>query len=151
MAEKIQIFQATMDDLNDLSELFNCYRQFYKQASDMETSKTFLSQRIKNNESIIFVAKNDSEDVVGFTQLYPSFCSVLAKPIFVLYDLFVAETARRSGAANYLMEYAEIYAKERGAAELQLATAKNNYSAQALYEKRGWKRDEDFYHYSKSL
>ncbi len=151
MVEKIQISQATIDDLSILAELFDSYRQFYKQDSDVEGSKTFLAQRIKNKESIIFLAKDENGEVVGFTQLYPSFCSVLISPIFVLYDLFVTETARRVGTANHLMAYAENYAKENGAAELQLSTAKDNYSAQTLYEQRGWERDEVFYHYSKTL
>ncbi len=151
MVRKIQISQATIDDLGILAELFDNYRQFYKQASNIEGSKAFLAQRIKNKESVIFLAKDENGDAVGFTQLYPSFCSVLISPIFVLYDLFVAETARRAGTANYLMEYAENYAKENGAVELQLSTAKDNYSAQTLYEQRGWEKDEVFYHYSKTL
>ncbi len=147
----MNITQATINDLDILAGLFDDYRQFYQQTSDIAGAKAFLAHRIENGESIVFLARNDKGEVLGFTQLYPSFCSVLMKPIFVLYDLFVTERARRMGAANQLMAYAENFAKEKGAAELQLSTAKDNYSAQTLYEQRNWKRDKIFYHYSKTL
>jgi hypothetical protein len=51
-------------------------------------------------ESVILVAEDERSALVGFCQLYPSFCSVEAKPIYVLYDLFVIPSARQSGAGS---------------------------------------------------
>jgi len=36
-----QIQQAVIDDLDDLANLFDLYRQFYGQASDTERAKNF--------------------------------------------------------------------------------------------------------------
>ena len=99
----------------------------------------------------MIVAENAEGDIVGFTQLYPAFCSVLADRTFVLYDLFVTPSARGTGAGRALMEAAEAHARKSGAARLELQTAKTNKIGQSLYETCGWKRDELFYNYTKSL
>ncbi len=111
----------------------------------------YLDERFHRNESVILVAEDAHGELVGFTQLYPAFCSVLADRTFVLYDLFVTPAARGTGAGRALMEAAESYARaaRRGAPELQ--TAKTNTVGQSLYESCGWKRDDLFYVYAKGL
>jgi len=84
---------------------------------------------------------------LGFTQLYPLFSSLSLKRTWVLYDLFVAPEARRQGVAEALLERAKKLGQESGAAEISLDTAIDNLSAQALYEKFGFVRDEEFYTY----
>lgn len=74
----IQIIQATLSNLTELAILFDTYRQFYEQESDLTLAKNFLKQRIENNESVIFMAYDDGK-ALGFTQLYPSFSSVSAQ------------------------------------------------------------------------
>ncbi len=147
----MNITQATLNDIETIADLFNQYRQFYQQSSDIEGAKAFLTQRLKNDESVIFLARNAEGEALGFTQLYPTFCSVIMQPIFVLYDLFVSEDARKQGVAKQLMQHAESYACEHGAAKLSLATAKDNRQAQALYEQIGYRKDEVFWHYTKPL
>ena len=45
-------------------------------------------------------AEDDKGTLIGFTQLYPTFCSVRAAHTFVLYDLFVTPAAREAAAHN---------------------------------------------------
>ena len=68
--------------------------------------------------------------------------------IWILNDLFVAPTHRRAGVGGALMARAEAFARGAGAKRLALATQRTNAQAQALYQARGWKRDETFDHYS---
>lgn len=147
----MNITQATLADLDALAELFDGYRVFYEQISDIEGATAFLRERFDNNESVIFIAKNENGEALGFTQLYPTFSSVSMTRRWILNDLFVAENARKMGVANALMQTAEDFAKASGAKGLSLSTAKDNYQAQALYEQRGWVRAEKFYHYNKSV
>lgn len=139
------------DDLDAVAHLFDLYRQFYAQPSNMDLARAFLSNRIAFGESVILAAESDKLGIVGFCQLYPSFCSVEAKPIYVLYDLFVLPAARRWGTGRLLLEAAEAKAMAEGKARMDLTTAKSNLSAQALYESHGWLRDEVFFAYSKSV
>jgi ribosomal protein S18 acetylase RimI-like enzyme len=142
---------ATLADLDVIAPLFDAYRQFYAQAPDLALARDFICERLQNNESVVLLASNEAQTVVGFCQLYPTFCSVEAKPIYSLYDLFVSPEARRSGAGKVLLQAAEKFAAVSGRARMDLTTAKTNKPAQAAYESLGWVRDEVFYAYSKSV
>jgi len=143
----LNIFRANIDQLDSLAGLYDQYRQFYEQEPDLEACRVFLDKRIRKNESVIFAAQGDEGKLIGFTQLYRSFCSVEMKELIYLYDLFVAPRARRQGVARSLMEAARQYAVDRGAGRLQLETAITNRPGQALYEDLGWERDDEFYTY----
>jgi ribosomal protein S18 acetylase RimI-like enzyme len=145
------IRKASIADVSQLAQLFDAYRQFYQQAPDIALAKDFIAARLSNQESMIFVAENETNSLIGFCQIYPSFCSVAAAKIGVLYDLFVDSTARKTGAGRALMLAAQEYAAKNGMARLDLTTAKDNHKAQGLYESLGWLRDEVFYTYSKAL
>ena len=147
----LTIRRATINDLNALAELFDSYRQFYEQTADLALAKTFISERINKQESVILIAENSDKNLIGFCQIYPSFCSVAAAKIGILYDLFVEPSARKIGAGRALMLAAHGYAANNGMTRLDLTTAKDNLKAQALYESLGWMRDEVFYAYSKAI
>jgi ribosomal protein S18 acetylase RimI-like enzyme len=142
---------AESRDLDAVAALFDAYRQFYEMPPDLALARRYLGERFTHGESTILVAEDAKGVIVGFTQLYPAFCSVLADRTFVLYDLFVTPAARGAGAGRALMEAAEAYARAHGAARLQLQTARTNLIGQSLYESCGWKRDDLFYVYEKSL
>lgn len=138
---------ASPDHIEDLATLFDQYRIFYHQSSNPVSAKHFLMQRLKHQDSVIFVAE-DAQILIGFTQLYPSFSSVSMKRVWILNDLFVAEAYRRQGVAKSLMDAAEKFAAESGAVRLILATQVTNIAAQKLYESRQYVKDEEFYHYA---
>lgn len=146
---------AGLDDLDTLAPLFNAYRQFYEQPDDLALARGFLQQRLQRGESVVLLADAGTDTAegaarsLGFCQLYPSFCSVEAEPIFTLYDLFVTEDARRLGVGRALLRAAESLALERGVARLDLTTARSNHRAQALYESEGWVLDEVFLAYQR--
>ena len=143
------IRQANLADLEAVSVLFDAYRQFYQQTPDLELAKQFIEQRMRLSESMILLAFDSMQNAIGFCQLYPTFCSVQAIDIYVLYDLFVMPSARRSGAGKKLLQTAEQMARENGKSRMDQSTAKTNGPAQAAYEASGWVRDEVFYTYSK--
>jgi ribosomal protein S18 acetylase RimI-like enzyme len=147
----VQIRQATIHDLDELVPLFDGYRQFYKQASDLTLARTFLTERFAHHQSLILLACDVQQRGLGFTQLYPLFSSVRAVRTYVLNDLFVATHARRHGVAKQLMLVAADHTRALGAASLSLATALDNTPAQALYESLGWQRDRQFCEYGLAL
>jgi len=140
---------ATLADLDVIALLFDAYRQFYEQESDIDLANNFIRDRLNNDESVILLASNGDQKVIGFCQLYPTFCSVEVKPIYSLYDLFVCPEERRSGAAKALLLAAEKLAASNGKGRMDLTTAKTNKAAQAAYQSLDWVRDEIFYAYSK--
>jgi ribosomal protein S18 acetylase RimI-like enzyme len=146
-----QVRPASVHDLDVLVPLFDSYRQFYKQASDLALARTFLGERFAQYESLILLACNAQQRGLGFTQLYPLFSSVRTARTYLLNDLFVAPDARRHGVAKALMLASAEHARALGAAGLSLTTALDNKPAQALYESLGWQRDRQFCEYGLAL
>ena len=148
---EVSIHKAKREDLPLIAPLFNAYRMFYKQADDIELATNFLQQRLQNEESSVFYAIHNPGKAIGFMQLYPGFSSVSASKICVLNDLYVVEKFRGLGIGRRLIEQARQYAIESGAACVSLQTAKDNCTAQRLYEYLGFKREHGFYSYSLSI
>ncbi|WP_411823211.1 N-acetyltransferase family protein [Leptospira sp. 'Mane'] len=144
--------QATIDDLDSLAEIFSLYRVFYKQKPDIDSAKSFLFERFEHRESVILIATvPDQNKIIGFTQLYPVFSSISMERSLILNDLYVEEGYRKMGIAQSLIEAAKTFGKQIKAKGLELSTASDNKSAQRLYERNGFERDNEFYHYFLSL
>lgn len=148
-ATQVAIRRAIPNDVDQLTELVEQYRDFYKQERDDKTNQ-YLTDRISKNESVIFVAEIDGL-IVGFTQCYPTFSTLLLSSIWLLNDLFVDPTYRGQHIADQLMQSTEAAAKNLGATRIWLRTAHNNAPSQALYEKRGWVQDDVFKRYDLNL
>ena len=146
----LTIRRADISDLPALTDLFDGYRQFYEQPSDLAGARSFLTERLTKQDSVIFVAE-DAPFLQGFTQLYPSFSSTRMARIFILNDLFVSPRARKKGVAAALLSAAADYAEGKGAIRLTLSTAHGNAAAQALYQREGWIRDDHFQTFNLSL
>ena len=144
----LRIERATVENADEAGRLFDLYRQFYEQPPDLEAATTFLRERLKRDESAVFLARDEQGKAVGFAQLYPLFCSVALKPQWLLYDLYVLPEARRAGVARALIERCRELGVETGSHALFLETAHTNKSAQALYESAGWKREPQFVKYN---
>jgi GNAT superfamily N-acetyltransferase len=142
-----QVDRADINDVDALHELFMGYLAFYERDVAPESARIFLRERIQNGQSVVFIAWLDGR-AVGFVQLYPAFASLSLKRNWILNDLFVSESARGKGVATALMAAARQLASETGACEIFLQTARSNATAQALYQKLGYVRDDAFLVYT---
>lgn len=145
-AHQNEILQATPADVGALAPLFDAYRQFYKRPSNEEAARRFLFARLSKAESVLFYAQLEGVPA-GFVHLYPVFSSLNLTRQWILSDLYVTPEGRRRGVGQALMSRARHYAESTQADGLMLETATDNYTAQRLYERLGWKRDEEFYRY----
>ena len=147
----VRITQVTEADLRKLleplSELFDKYRQFYRQPSKLAQSRSFIRKRIENQDSVIFVALNNNSKIVGFAQLYPSFSSITTQKKWILNDLYVSKNSRRQGVAKQLLRRVGQFAAATKAGSIFLETQVSNISAQTLYESFGYVREEEHHTY----
>jgi GNAT superfamily N-acetyltransferase len=147
----MRVIQATSEHLEALATLFDGYRQFYEETSDLDGARTFIAERIERGESVLFLALLDQdgqESPAGLAQLYPSFSSASMQRLWILNDLYVAPPARKHGVGRALLQAAREHAERTQTKGLELMTARDNYAAQALYESMGWRRDEIFLSYT---
>ncbi|KXK55056.1 MAG: hypothetical protein UZ05_CHB002000697, partial [Chlorobi bacterium OLB5] len=112
---KMKIIKATTKELEQTAKLFNDYRVFYDQEPDIEGALKFINERMKNNESVIYIALDENSEGLGFVQLYPLFTSVGMKRMWVLNDLYVDIMARKKGIAEKLIEKSKELVRETGA------------------------------------
>ena len=144
--QMLAIQQASLANVDVIARLFDAYRQFYKQASDLEAAFDFLKDRLDNHESVIFVAYWKGVPV-GFVQLYPIFSSVSMKRVWLLNDLYVQEDYRNKGIGNELLEVAKAHGRATSAKGLLLETAYDNFTSQSVYENNGWVKENNFFYW----
>lgn len=137
----IAITRAGPADLDALALLFDAYRQFYGQDSDVPRARDWLRSRLRVGESVVLLARRGGA-MVGFVQLYPMFSSVRTARTWILNDLYVDAGARRTGVARSLLDAAANFAREDGAAGISLETTRDNAAARALYRAAGWNEDD---------
>jgi ribosomal protein S18 acetylase RimI-like enzyme len=147
----LSIRHALSGDLPKLGQLFDEYRQFYNLPRDLPVATKYIEARLAAQDSVLLVADEGPPQLLGFTQLYPTWCSLLAGPVYVLYDLYVPREVRRRGVGRALLRAAADRAKQDGMLRMTLSTARTNSQAQKLYESLGWERDDEFYVYNLSL
>jgi len=104
MEKVLTINQVTILNYMDIVPLFDHYRIFYKKDSSIKEAKTFLLDRITNNQSIIFAVYLYA-NIVGFAQIYYSFSYVNLLHNWILNDLYVVEEARQKGCCPILVNY----------------------------------------------
>lgn len=144
----LKIRKATIKDLNLVVELFDRYRVFYEKETDKEKAQEFLSDRLKLNDSEIFVAEINNNYLVGFVQLYPLFSSTRMQRLWLLNDIFVDKGNRGNGISKQLIEASKEFCKQTNACGLILETAKTNIIGNELYPKVGFSLDEEHNYYS---
>jgi GNAT superfamily N-acetyltransferase len=142
------IRKATLEDLEALGHLFEGYRVFYEQESNLRAGKAFLKERMINKESEIFVSMNAEGTMTGFIQLYPIFSSTRIKRLWLLNDLFVHPVFRGRGISKALLYKAQEFSQETNSCGLILETAKTNDIGNRLYPAVGFVLDEEHNYYT---
>ena len=137
----MQIREAKLSDLENLSDLFNSYRMFYGKKSDLKVANEFLRSRIENKDSKIFVCDLNNE-LSGFVQLYPIFSSTRVSKYWLLNDLFVDIKKRGKGYSKLLIERSKELVIESKACGMMLETEKSNDIGNMLYPSTGFKKNK---------
>lgn len=148
-----RIIRAGLEELDLVCPLYSKYREFYGQEIKPEDERSFLEQRLKTEQAVIFLAIDATRPHTGagFVLMYPVFDSVEMIATWLLHDLYVAEQSRQQGVGRQLMHTAHDFCRSTGAGRVDLATAISNTVAQPLYESMGYQRDSAFYTYSLKL
>jgi GNAT superfamily N-acetyltransferase len=141
----VQITRVTEDDLADLLPLMRGYSDFYEVDPSDDALLALSRALIENPEfdGVQFIARDgDTGEPLGFATVYWMWSTSRAARIGVMNDLFTAQAARRRGVGEALIDACLQAVRERGAALLEWQTARDNHTAQSLYERVGGIREE---------
>jgi ribosomal protein S18 acetylase RimI-like enzyme len=145
------IRRARPADLENLVGLMERYLAFYKRRSSRARIRGFMARQLQGVPITIWVATRQvgrRRQMHGFVQVYPTQSTLRLGRAWILNDLFVAEEARRTGAARALMLRVIREAARERVACIELATAKSNVRARRLYESLGFNSDRAFLAYA---
>jgi GNAT superfamily N-acetyltransferase len=135
---------VTEPDLEELLPLMRAYCDFYEVAPTDDALLAMSRALIADpeREGVQLVARDDSGGAVGFATIFWSWSTLSAARLAVMNDLFVAPEGRGGGYAEALIQACLERAREHGADTLAWSTAKDNFRAQAVYDRVGGKREE---------
>ena len=146
----VAITRVGEDDLGDLLPLMRGYSDFYEVHPSDEALVALSRALIANpeHEGLQFIARDsDSGGALGFATVYWLWSTSRAARIGLMNDLFTATQARRRGVGEALIAACLEAVRQRGAEVLQWQTARDNHTAQALYERVGGIREEWYDYY----
>jgi len=138
------IQQATSENIEDITALFDEYKVFYKPKYDINSVAALIPERITKSDSVIFLADIDVQ-VVGFTQIYPMFLSVSMQKLYVLKHIYVDPTHKGKGIGKILLNRGKEYTIEHHEKSLVLETEINN-TGKHIYERLGKLKDLQYFH-----
>jgi GNAT superfamily N-acetyltransferase len=139
----IEITRVGEEDLDELLPLMRGYCDFYE-VSPSDDALFALARALiadPEREGVQLMARDDGE-AVGFATIYWSWATTIAARIGVMNDLFVAASARGTGAADALIRACVEECRAHGAEELAWQTARDNARAQRVYDRVGATRSE---------
>jgi len=139
----IEISRVGEDDLAQLLPLLRGYCDFYE-ASPSDDELLALARALiadPARDGVQLLAR-DGEEAIGFATVYWSWATTIASRIGVMNDLFVAPSARGTGAAEQLIRACVDECRRHGAAELTWQTAPDNERAQRVYDRIGATRSQ---------
>ena len=139
----VEISRVGEADLGELLPLMRAYCDFYEVSPPddalLELARALIADR--EHEGVQLIARADGS-AVGFATIYWSWATTIAARIGVMNDLFVAPSARGTGAADALIRACVEECREHGAEELAWQTARDNARAQRVYDRVGATRSE---------
>lgn len=147
MSTDLIIKQATIEDLPSIVPVFDSYRRYFKQQSNPEKVEKFLFEKFEQLQSIIFIAKYESQ-VIGFAQLYPIFSSLSLERVWLLNDFFISEEYRHHGIGKQLFSKVKNFSLLTKSKGIELSVEHINGKAWSFWEKQGFILDDKFRYYS---
>ena len=126
----MKLFKAEQWNIDVLLPLFEAYRQAYGQAENPERTLAFLTNRMRFNESLFFIAVDENEKAIGFVQLFPRLSSLQ------ITDIFVLEHAQQTEIYAALISKAKDFVHFTQSNRLVAELAQNQYS---MLESEGFK------------
>jgi GNAT superfamily N-acetyltransferase len=145
----VQITVVGPADLPELLPLMRAYCDFYQVAPEdqalLELSQALLAD--PQREGLQLLARDDAGRAVGFATLYWTWQTLAATRVGVMNDLFVAAEARGGGVAQALIAACLERCREHGATQLVWQTARDNHRAQAVYDRIGATREDQWLDY----
>lgn len=124
----MKIFKAEQWNIDVLLPLFETYRQTYGMDENPERTLAFLTNRMRFNESLFFIAVDENEQALGFVQLFPRLSSLQLQRYWQITDIFVINTPEQTDIYAALISKAKDFVQFTQSNRLVAELEQNQYS-----------------------
>jgi GNAT superfamily N-acetyltransferase len=144
LVTELSVARVGTDDLDDLLPLMRGYCDFYEVDPSDEALLAMSRALIDDpeREGVQLIGRDGDGRAIGFATIFWSWATSDAARLGIMNDLFVAEDARGSGAAEALIDACRGECASRGIKRLAWQTAPSNARAQKVYDRVGATREE---------
>lgn len=143
MNPSIEVRRLTAGDTRDMRAMLAMFGRAFDDRATYEGQQpddAYL-QRLLGSETFVAIAAYEGAELVGGLAGYELPKFEQARSEFYIYDLAVAESHRRRGAATSLIEHLRRYAHQRGIHVIFVQADHGDDAAIALYTKLGMRED----------
>ena len=140
---KIFIKKAINDDINEinnmLTDLIQDERQYDDNINKNYLVKEYYEQFLEKKDSCIIVAKNESNNIMGYGfGFIVNYGNVYNNKVAQLDAIFIKPEYRKRGIARKIIQYFTEWSKKKQVSFIELKVCNNNKDAIKLYEKEGF-------------
>lgn len=132
----MKVFKAEQWNIQALLPLFEEYRLNNGMQENPERTLTFLTNRIRFNESMFFIALDDNGQAIGFVQLFPRLATLQLERYWQLTDIFVKEDKHQTDIYAALISKAKEFVRYTQSNRL---VAELSQTQQNILEREGFK------------
>ena len=144
----MRIIRNSLEYIDQLVDVVEEYREYCGVPVSPKETKDFFQKRFENDESVTFIAIDETSNVLmGFANTYLSFSTLSLRRLVILNDLGVSKTFQGRGVAQSLVNEVIAYAKSLDSVRVELKTKKNNVNVQKLYQSLGFEPDNEHFYY----
>jgi GNAT superfamily N-acetyltransferase len=129
-----EIRPITEEDRAQWEELFLAYGRFYETDFTAETVAGVWAWFMDKDHLVKCFVAAEADTLLGFAHLREQADTFRAGPSWFLDDLFTSPTARGRGVATALIATLVEHGKTHGGGDLRWITARDNLTAQRLYD-----------------
>jgi GNAT superfamily N-acetyltransferase len=141
---EFEIARVGAGDIDEVLPLLRGYCEFYEAAPSEASLRGLCEALVAAPETagIQLLARLQDGTAVGLATLLWTFSTLIAGPIGLMNDLYVAPAARGNRIGATLIEACAGECAHHGAIALEWYTAPGNRRAQAVYDRTGAAREE---------
>ena len=132
----MKIFKAEQWNIEVLAPLFEAYRLANGMSENPDRTLTFLTNRMRFNESMFFIAVNENAQAIGFVQLYPRLSSLQLQRYWQLTEIFSKEDKHQADIYAEISSKAKVFVRYT---QYNLLVAEFSLAQQNILEREGFK------------
>lgn len=129
---------ATRWDREAVTDLLTALAHMHGDPISRDDLHQALEFALRNPDEVRFCVAERQREIVGVASLHRTYSTWRARHVGTIQDVYVVESARRTGVATAMLHFIHQHALRRGFCRLELQVQRHNSPAWELYTRYGF-------------